>query len=555
MIYSVSLGIRDEKAPSWRTLCRWLKCFFESGNSIRGLVPSHQAKGNKTAKIDPRIEPYIERAIVEYKKAENPSVSAVYRDLESWIHFDNSLTDNKKLEVPSLVTLTKRIQESAPYEIYAARNGKRAARVEFKLNQSAPKTNFILQRAEIDHTLLDIFVVDSENRMLLGRPWITSIIDKHSRCILGSHIGFEPPSYLSVAKALKNAILPKSGLLSRYPLIKNEWPCFGVPSVLVSDRGKEFESIAFVDACQDLNISIQRSPAKHPWYKGAIESFFKTINQRLLSGVPGSVLSKLKNFTEYDPVKFSVISLDAFVEIFYLWIVDIYHQSPTADNTLIPILEWRKSLENVPIVPIEPERLTLVLLEKKDVSITKSGIKIKYIIYDNEDLLNYRILHGLSKVLVKYDRNDLGSILVFDKFKDIYFSVPAINESYAKGLSLYQHNLIKRFARKFLTDNINHEALAQAKMQINQIIEKEVLTHKQSVNTKKHLSRFMGIQQPDGNGGDSISIIKTIADNSSLISRQKSESLTPSQNKLIDGDCDFYNEEINNFPDEIDFGD
>lgn len=95
-----------------------------------------------------------------------------------------------------------------------------------------------------------------------------------------------------------------------------------------------------------------------------------------------------------------------------------------------------KSLENVQIVPVSPERLKLVLLENKEVSITKSGIKIKYIVYDNEDLLSYQVLHGFSKVLVKYDRNDLGSILVFDKFKDKYFSVSAINEEYQRIIAL-----------------------------------------------------------------------------------------------------------------------
>lgn len=555
VIESVSLNISDEKSPSWRTLCRWLKAFHENGNSIRGLVPQNRLKGNKTAKIDPRIELYIEQAIAAYKRAENPSISAIYRELETSIHYDNSLSEDNKLNVPSLVTLTKRIQESAPYELYAARNGKRAARVEFKLNQSAPKTAFILQRAEIDHTLLDIFVVDSENRMLLGRPWITSIIDKHSRCILGSHIGFEPPSYLSVAKALRNAILPKKSLLNHYPSIKNDWPCFGIPSVLVSDRGKEFESVAFVDACQELNISIQRCPAKHPWYKGAIESFFKTINQRLLSGMFGSVLSKLQSVTEYDPAKYSILSLDAFIEIFYIWIVDIYHQSPAADNTLIPILEWKKSLEHVVITPMSPERLNLVLSENKEVQITKAGIKIDYIVYDCEELLRYRMKYGFSKALVKYDRDDLGLIFVFDKHENKYFSFMAINQDYTKGLSLYQHKLIKRFAKKYISENVDQEALAQAKTRINKIIEDEVLIQKQSVGTKKVLSRFMGIQQADHNGEDKTSLIRTIKDNSTLIPRPEqgvSQSLPKSP---VDSDYDFSDEYINDLPDDLDFGD
>jgi putative transposase len=438
VIKSVSLSLDDQVPPSIRTLCRWIKKFNENGRNIKALIPSHRDKGNKKAKIDPKVEPYISRAIEAYKKTEKPSVSAVYKDLEMWINYDNSISAGEKIKVPSLVTLTKRIEETASFELYAARNGKRLANVEFRQNQLAPKTSFILQRAEIDHTPLDIFVVDAQNRMLLGRPLITSIIDKHSRCVLGCHIGFEPPSYLSVSKALRNAILPKDVILSKYPKIQNDWPCHGIPSVLVTDRGKEFESQAFEDACMDLNVSIQKSPAKHPWYKGAIESHFKTINQRLLSGMPGSVLSKVQQVADYDPAKNGVMSLDAFLEAFYLWLVDIYHQSATASGTVIPMLVWKQNSEIVPIKAIEPERLDLILAENKEVSLTRSGIKIDYLTYDSEELLKYRMRYGSRKVLIKYDRENLGSIAVLNEAENQYFSVPAIHQKYAQGLTLYQ---------------------------------------------------------------------------------------------------------------------
>lgn len=553
VISTVSSTIEDKSPPSWRTLVRWLKAFRENEESIRGLIPNHRSKGNTNSKIDSKIEPYIKRAIDEFKRAEKPSISAVYRDLKTWIHYDNSFLTDGKLKVPSLVTLAKRIQKSAPYETSVARNGKRLANIEYKLNQSAPKTSFILQRTEIDHTLLDIFVVDEENRMLMGRPWITAIIDKHSRCILGCHIGFEPPSYLSVAKALRNAILPKKSLLSNYPSVQHEWPCFGIPSILVSDRGKEFESIAFVDACRDLNISIQRSPAKHPWYKGAIESYFKTVNQRLLSGVPGAVLSKLEGVvTDYDPAENAIISFGAFLEIFYVWVVDIYHYSAAADSTIVPIFTWNKSLENVLIESVSPDRLNIALSENKEVQLTGSGIKIRYIQYDCEDLLRYRMQHGFSKVLVKYDRDDIGSILVLNKFENKYFSVPAIDQSYAKGLSLYQHKLHLRFAKKLITTNIDEEALARAKTLINQIIEKEVLNQKQSVNTQKKTSRYMNIQQPNQQGIGDTSLVRAIEKQAGNVPR----STKNEQNKTSALDIPLTQTDdrfINDFPDELDF--
>jgi transposase InsO family protein len=43
----------------------------------------------------------------------------------------------------------------------------------------------------------------------LGRPWLTLAIDVASRVVTGFHVTFEPPSSLTVALALTQAVLPK----------------------------------------------------------------------------------------------------------------------------------------------------------------------------------------------------------------------------------------------------------------------------------------------------------------------------------------------------------
>ncbi len=58
---------------------------------------------------------------------------------------------------------------------------------------------FPLARVEIDHTHLDLFVVDEKDCLPLGRPYLTLAIDVYTRCILGAAIEFFPPSYLASA--------------------------------------------------------------------------------------------------------------------------------------------------------------------------------------------------------------------------------------------------------------------------------------------------------------------------------------------------------------------
>ena len=45
-----------------------------------------------------------------------------------------------------------------------------------------------LDLVQIDHTKLDIIVVDDEQRLPIGRPWITLAIDVYSRMVTGFYI-------------------------------------------------------------------------------------------------------------------------------------------------------------------------------------------------------------------------------------------------------------------------------------------------------------------------------------------------------------------------------
>ncbi len=46
---------------------------------------------------------------------------------------------------------------------------------------------------QCDHTRADLLVVDQMGEVL-GRPWLTTIVDTHSRCIIGINLGMEAPS-------------------------------------------------------------------------------------------------------------------------------------------------------------------------------------------------------------------------------------------------------------------------------------------------------------------------------------------------------------------------
>ena len=67
---------------------------------------------------------------------------------------------------------------------------------------------------QIDHTLVDVIVVDQEQRLPIGRPWLTLAIDVASRMVAGFHISLWAPSVVSLCLALSHAVLPKASWLA-----------------------------------------------------------------------------------------------------------------------------------------------------------------------------------------------------------------------------------------------------------------------------------------------------------------------------------------------------
>ncbi|MHC5833042.1 MAG: Mu transposase C-terminal domain-containing protein, partial [Nostoc sp.] len=85
----------------------------------------------------------------------------------------------------------------------------------------------------------DVLLVD-QNGKILSRPWLTTVIDSYSRCIMGINLGYDAPTSQVVALALRHAILPKQ-YNSEYGL-HEEWGTSGLPQHFYTDGGKDFRS-------------------------------------------------------------------------------------------------------------------------------------------------------------------------------------------------------------------------------------------------------------------------------------------------------------------------
>ena len=286
---------------------------------------------------------------------------------------------SKEMKAITYQGFIKRLEKEAAKSLVKRRKGNEKANKLFKTNKLPQKISLILQRVEADHTKLDLFIFDRSYLLPLGRPWVTVILDYKSKSILGFYIGFDNPSYLSIARALRHAIQPKNYLKELYPEIKNEWPCYGIPMILAVDRGKDFESISFMDACADLNCRIQRNPARHPWYKGSVESYFKSMNERLLNDMKGKVFPNIIDSNDYNPKKNAIIDMELFMRMFHIWVVDIYQRQKVSKGTIIPYLSWEEDLDKVHRRVMPQQALEITLYEKRTKQHRDKGILLDFL--------------------------------------------------------------------------------------------------------------------------------------------------------------------------------
>lgn len=525
LIQRVHQDIKDpNNIPHWRTVFyRWVKPFLTSGEDPRVLVPQLKRRGNnkrrfangrkakgqkfseKEMRLAEEVSGVVEEVInEEYLNTQRLSVQEVWDKLSNRIAEKNQFRDpDDQLPVPHKNSLYRIVSQLDEYEKDGARFGKRYAEHKHRSNKLAPKSLRPLERTEIDHTKLDLFVVDEETRMPLGRPTLTSLLDKCTREVLGIYNGFDPPSYLSVMQCLNHAIRPKTYLKTTFPSVKNEWEAFGLPELIVVDNGKEFHSKDFEDACLQLGIVVMFSPPYQPRYKAAIERFFGTQNRRLLHQQRGTTFSNIFERHDYDPGKNAVISFTAFIEMLHIWIVDIYHQSYHRGLKDIPAHVWRREIKSSPpALPRRIEDLRVILGHIERRSIGPSGIELFTLFYNCEELTRLRRnLHGRKdKFTVKYDPADLSVVFVYDGKTDRYIPVPAMDQEYTKGLSLWQHRVILSHARRDIEGRLDKNGLREAKRNIQKIVEAELALSSKASSSRAKSARWRGVRQPNYDG-------------------------------------------------------
>ena len=294
---------------------------------------------------------------------------------------------------------------------------------------------------QVDHTKVDVLVVEPSGEVL-GRPWLTLVVDSYSRCIMGVHLAMEPPSAAVVCLGLRNGILPKR-YGSGYELSHN-WETYGIPAYLYADNGKEFHSKHIEQVCNELGIVLCHR--RRPSDGGIVERPFGTFNSELFSGLPGYTGSNLQERPKEAEAKAS-LTLAALDRLVVRYVVDRYNRSIDArmgDQSRIE--RWEAgSLAQLPL--LGERELDICLMRRESRTVYRGGhLQFNNLVYLGEHLAGY----AGERVVIRYNPRDITTIWVYqyENGKDRFIARAHAQDLETEILSVAEAKAISRRLRR-----------------------------------------------------------------------------------------------------------
>lgn len=484
------------------TIYRWLTT-YETFNTVSSLSPAYKNSGAKgKSRLDKSVEAIIESVIDEfYLTKQQYPLSIIYMKIVEKCNYLD-------LKAPNINTVRNRINTLNPKIVAKNRKGV-SVKDTRGMPGKYPDVKMPLDVIQIDHTKVDVMLVDEETREDIGRPYITVAIDVYSRMVYGFYISLEAPSYFSVGQALLNAILSKDDLLKMYN-VKGEWPVFGLPRAVSMDNAKEFRSVSLQKFCSEYRIKDIYRPVARSHFGGIIERMVK-VSMEKMHLIPGTTFSSVEKKGTYDSSKHAIMTISELEQWYTDFIINIYHKTVHGTIHMTPEEKLYQGMLGVgdgtipflPTVPSDTLKLRMALLPASERTVQKNGITIDYITYFSETLrkwivpAHYKKLNKNLKsnnVLCRRDPRDISKIYVYDPDIDNYIEVPYADiRRPAMNIKELRRSIAE--AKKEITGReLEQHDIFQAHNRLLEYAEKatrEQKTVRRQKSSKKHMKKTM----------------------------------------------------------------
>ena len=442
--------ISKESKKSIATLYRWVKLYKDYGtiSSILGK-PKTGGKGRS------RLEPEQDEIIKKYIKSTflNSSRTSIKKTIRLII----AECYDKNIQPPHSNTIRSRIKNLSEEEVMKKRIGIKEAGYKFNpIKNSFPGAEYPLSVVQIDHTRVDLILVDEYYRKPYKRPWITVAIDVFSRMVVGFYLSFDTPGALGTGLCIAHSVLPKEIWLEKIG-VKAEWPCWGFMNTIHVDNAKEFRGNMLKMACTNYNISLEFRPVATPHFGGHIERLLGTFSKEI-HNLPGTTFSSPELRKNYDSEGKASLTLSEFEKWLTLYITKIYNVKEHSALGMSPLNKYKEGIigtrENpgIGIIPrvFNERKLRLDFMPFEERTVQEYGVLIDHITYYHDVLR--RFIHSKTdntknKFIFRRDPRDISVIYFYDPELKEYFDIPYRDTS-LPPISIWEFNDVIRTLKK-----------------------------------------------------------------------------------------------------------
>lgn len=395
---------------------------------VSDLLPGSSSGGRGGGRLPDEVEAIVRDVLAKrYLTRQRRTVAAVCREISRECRV-------RGLQVPSRGTVLRRIAQLDPLTSVAARDGREAARSRQSAGGTPPEITELLEQVQMDHTPVDLIVVDERHRLPIGRPYVTAAIDVASRCVVGLVVTLDAPSATSVGLCLAHTVTAKRAWLERLG-VEAVWPMSGKPRQLYVDNAAEFKSEALRRGCDQHGIALDYRPPGLPHFGGIVERVIGTM-MALVHELPGTTFSNTAQRGTYDSDGKAVLTVTELQRWLALAVAS-YHGQVHDTLGRTPAGAWADKLaETGPPVTVSSETAFLVdFLPVIRRTLTRTGFLIDHVQYYCDALKPWIAeRERLGKFVLRRDPRDISRIWALDPDGTVYLEVgyrtlsrPAIN--------------------------------------------------------------------------------------------------------------------------------
>ncbi|AKZ64605.1 hypothetical protein F506_19855 [Herbaspirillum hiltneri N3] len=281
------------------------------------LIDRAKSRGNRTRRLVPAVLDEIGK-MAEVWKTEDISVNAIHAMLAA-------VCTEKGLLIPSVKALRRELKNRVKaYDQTLGSQGEKAAYIQkefvwFLDRTSPPHGERFLEVAHIDHTKMDVHLIDSLHGGNLGRPWLSLLIDAYTRVILAFVLTYDAPSYRTLMLLMRECVRRHHR----------------VPRTIVSDAGSEFLSAYWEQLLARLEITKRERPAGQSRNGSVIEAAFGVVDKDFTHQLTGTSkrLKKPRGVSRsHDPRKHAIWNLPVLTEELDKYIYEVY---PTLNHSAL----------------------------------------------------------------------------------------------------------------------------------------------------------------------------------------------------------------------------